>query len=178
MAIGVVRVLRKIEIAMSGRNSPTAPIALIARPKGESSSRASRRIGISVPSAVELRAIPITTIPSPGAKKKPRPMPSITLSSHPSDARASGLPATFVKSISVPATKNSSARPKSLSFSSSGPVSTQPRTAGPMRMPRTSSNTTIGTRTTGRTPRASRGAATASRGTSTRPRSLASMLSG
>ena len=178
MAIGVVRVLRKIEIAIRGRNSPTAPIVLIARPKGVSSSRASRRIGIRVPSAVELSAIPITTIPSPGAKKKPSPMPSRTLSSQPSDARARGFPDTCRKSISVPATKNSSASPKSLSFSSSGPGSTQPSTAGPTRIPSTSSNTTIGTRTTGRTPRASRGAATASSGISTSPRSLASTVSG
>jgi len=176
VASGVVRVLRKSEIAINGRNSPTAPITVTARPNGVSVSLASRRIGIRVPSAVELSAMAITTIPSPGARKKPIAIPSTTLMLQPIEARTSGRPETARKSISDPAMKKSIASPKSLSFSRMGVGSTQPSTAGPARIPSTSSNTMIGTRMTGRMPRASSGAATASSGISTSPRSPASTL--
>ncbi len=58
---------------MSGPNSPTAPIAPIARPNGVRSSPASRRIGRIVPSAVEHSAMPMTIATSPGNEEPREP---------------------------------------------------------------------------------------------------------
>ena len=53
--------LRKIATATIGRNSPTAPEAMMNAPNRPSSIRLSRRIGSRVPSAVVVRPIAIGT---------------------------------------------------------------------------------------------------------------------
>ena len=50
---------RKSEIASSGPNSPTAPSAITAMPNGVRRSPESRSTGMIVPSAVEVRAMPM-----------------------------------------------------------------------------------------------------------------------
>ncbi len=152
---------RKIEIAMSGPNSPTAPMAATALPNGVGSSPASRRIGRRVPSAVEHSATPITIAASPDASRKPAAIPAARLMSHPSAARRPRRPRNEPNSISVPATKKSIASPNSDSASTNSLGTAQPSTAGPTRMPSTSSNTTTGTRIHRPIPRVSSGASTA-----------------
>ena len=63
--------------------------------------------------------------------------------SHPIAARSAAAPEGG-NSISVPATKNSIARPKSASTAMKSSGTTQPSTAGPSRRPSTISNTTSG----------------------------------
>ena len=65
--------LRKTATATMGRNSPTAPAAMINAPKRPPSIRLSRRIGSKVPSAVVVRPIAIGTNAStkPTAAKAP-----------------------------------------------------------------------------------------------------------
>ena len=53
--------LRKIAMATMGKNSPTAPAAMMNAPNRPSSIWLSRRIGSSVPSAVVVRPIAIGT---------------------------------------------------------------------------------------------------------------------
>ena len=52
---------RNTEMAISGPNSPAAPIPMTAVPNGVRSSPASRRTGMIVPSAVLVSAIPMKT---------------------------------------------------------------------------------------------------------------------
>ena len=155
---------RKIEIAMSGPNSPTAPIAPAARPNGVRSSPASRRIGRIVPRAVEHRAMPMMTASSPGAISQPTPTPTMRLMSQPPMALRPVRPRNTVNSISEPATKKSIARPYCESASMNSDGCAQPSTAGPTTMPSSSSNTTIGTRIQRPSARASSGASTATSG--------------
>ena len=84
---------RKIEIAMSGPNSPTAPIAPTACPNGVRSSPASRRIGRSVPRAVEHSAMPMTIAISPGAMSQATPDPDAEADEPAEDGRAAGAAA-------------------------------------------------------------------------------------
>src|SRR5215469_15882006 len=56
-----LRLVRKIEIATIGNNSPTAPAASTYLPKSPDSMSASCRIGSSVPSAVVVSASPMGT---------------------------------------------------------------------------------------------------------------------
>lgn len=70
-------------------------------------------------------------------------------------------------SISEPARKNSIARPKSARLEMISSDDTQPKAAGPRRMPKAISNTTNGMRTILPSQVASRGAAATAAGTST-----------
>ena len=138
---------RKIEIAMSGPNSPTAPIAPMARPNGvlqlagvaqDRQERAERR----------------------GAQRDADDDGLLARGDQPADAhpgREADEPAdrwrcgrcgrgTRANSISEPATKNSIASPNCDSVSTNSDGCAQPSTAGPTRMPSSSSNTTMGTR--------------------------------
>ena len=151
-------------MAISGPNSPTAPIAPIACPKGVRSSPASRRIGRIVPSAVEHSAMPTTMATSPGNRNHVSPTPRTRLSSHPMTAKRPARPRKAANSISEPATKNSIARPNSESAPTNSDGTAQPSKDGPTRMPSTSSNTTIGMRTQRLMLRANSGASTASSG--------------
>jgi len=75
---------RKIEIASSGPNSPAAPVAVTARPNGECRSPSSRSTGIRVPSAVEVKAIPMNTpVIADGASRMPTTTPTISEISQP-----------------------------------------------------------------------------------------------
>ena len=73
-------VLRKIATATIGRNSPTAPAAMMNAPKRPSSIRLSRRMGSKVPSAVVVRPIATGTNAStkPTAAKAPVTATAIT----------------------------------------------------------------------------------------------------
>ena len=105
---------RNSEIAISGPNSPTAPIAMTAVPNGVRSSPASRSTGISVPSAVLVNAMPTKTpAAGVGAISRPTATPATSEISQPTIDRFSARPRIRSKSISLPARKNSMASPKS-----------------------------------------------------------------
>jgi hypothetical protein len=156
---------RKSEIAISGPNSPTAPIAITAVPNVVRSSPASRSTGMIVPSAVLVSATPTNTpAAKPSASRVPTPTATASASSQPIMDRLSGLPRRRVKSISDPARKKSRASPNWARAEVKSSGTTQPSRAGPSTMPRTISNTTIGILTNRPRPLASSGAATAMAG--------------
>ena len=139
------RLDRNSEIAISGPNSPTAPSAMTAVPKGVRSSPASRSIGIRVPSAVLVNATPMNTpAATVGASRIPMTTPDASEITQPRADLLSGRPRIRSKSISLPARKNSMASPKSASAEVKSLGCTQPRMAGPNTSPRTISKTTSG----------------------------------
>ena len=73
------------------------------------------------------------TAVSPGAMSTPTASPITRLVSQPSEARTIGRPRTASKLISLPATKNSVASPKSERSSTKSDGCTHPSTSGPMQ---------------------------------------------
>ena len=162
------RPLRKSEMASSGPNSPTAPRAITPMPNGVPRSPESRSTGMIVPSAVDVRAMPMKAAAAgSGAKMIAIPTPATSDITHPIAARLNGRPRMALKSISLPARKNSIARPKSARSAVKSSGSIQPSTAGPSSSPRTISKTTSGMANQRPTARTSNGAATAMAGNST-----------
>ena len=138
-----------VETSTIGPNSPTAPAPITSVPNGVESSSLSRRIGISVPSAVVVRATPTSS------ESSTTPVPCSTV---PSDnpiaiddeprhqCQRGGLPWILWKSISMPAMKNRNDRPSVEKNATTVVSSARSNTFGPIRIPITISITTGGTR--------------------------------
>ena len=151
-----------------GRTRPTAPAPTTKLPKRWSRMPASRRIGISVPSAVVVsaRRDEHRRVDDPGDVQDDARSPRRATSeiSQPATPDATGAPRMRSKSISIPARKNRKARPKVDSDSMKSSVVARSSTCGPTRIPRKISATTIGT-STRRERSASTGASTATSAT-------------
>jgi hypothetical protein len=145
--ISGLRRFRTIPTTRMGANSPTLPIAISRVPKRPSDRPASRTIGSSVPSAVVVRARPITissmTVPistSVAAIAMARTSEMI----HPLIASWSGRPRTRERSSSRPARNIRNDRPIEARPEMTPLVCARPSTLGPITMPRTISTTTPG----------------------------------
>ena len=152
-----------VETSTMGPNSPTAPAPITSVPNGVVSSSLSRRIGISVPSAVVVRATPTrsdeSTTPVP-CSTAPRDNPIAIDVNHVTSASVSGLPSILWKSISIPAMKNRNDNPSVEKKATTVVSSARSSTLGPIRIPIRISSTTGGTRGPNTSPPAS-GASTA-----------------
>ena len=101
---------------MIGQNSPATPVPSTARPSGVGSTRASERIGTSVPSAVVANATAsnhhVASTPA-ASRAMPIARPIASEIPQPMVPRRSASRGTCCSTTSSPAKKNSSARPKS-----------------------------------------------------------------
>jgi hypothetical protein len=138
---------RSTATARMGANSPTLPIDITRAPKRPSNRPASRSIGNSVPRAVVVRARPITMASS----TVPITVSAVAISS----ARASEIIHPVVASFrDRPRMRGRSSSSPARNIRYDSPISSRatmtlsgwamPRTAGPITMPRTISNTTSG----------------------------------
>src|SRR5699024_1741872 len=119
---------------------------MVARPSGVVMMPASLRIGSSVPSAVEVEAMPSTTATcqSPWIGRKPAPVPSKAQTSHVRAARRPCWPRRSAVFTSNPARRKRKPIPSSRRNPTGSVCSASPRAWGPMRAPSASSQTTSG----------------------------------
>ena len=138
---------RSTAIVRIGANSPTLPIAIIRAPKRPANMPPSRSIGSSVPRAVVVRASPITmassTVPI-AVRTAAISKAKASEIAHPAAASSRERPRMRGRSSSSPARNIRYASPISSRATMMLPGWAMPRTAGPIMMPRTISNTTPG----------------------------------
>ena len=116
LAVVACAPVRKSEMTTIGQNSPATADASVFWPRGDRSTPASERIGMSVPSAVVATATAISQpeAPTPAASsEKPAIAPSTIEIPQPSVPRASKRRGTLLWTTSIPARKKRTTSPKS-----------------------------------------------------------------
>ena len=128
--------LRKIAMATMGKNSPTAPAAMMYAPNRPSSIWLSRRIGNSVPSAVVVRPIAIGTKAwtKPTAAKAPVTA-TATSAVTSQDVKRAGRPAPGTVRARVRSRQQEQEPEANVGYQLDASGSAHPKTCGPIRIP-------------------------------------------
>ena len=143
----VARVPNNSAIAVIGASSPMAPWIITESPTRVPMSLSCLSIGVIVPSAVEVTAMPMTMASGIVSTRKYAPaIHAIIHISHVVNAVFACLDFSVPRSISKPARRNSAPTPISLSMPMPGSSCARSRIDGPMIMPKMMSSATDGSR--------------------------------